>query len=175
HASGRFAVTAAAPIGNTVVLVTAMAVFRALAGPDPDLDLTGAEQVVLGLGGTLGVAAFVGVPTVAARLAGLRLAPRLRGAWTDPRVRRLLRLSGWAALQHAGAGLLLAAALVVGAGVAGGVVAYQVAYVVFLTPFGVLAQPIMTTVLPVLSRDAAAGDHQGVRRSIGWALEALAA
>ena len=66
--------------------------------------------------------------------------------------RRLLGLSGWGALQHVGAGLLLGAAIVVGGGVTGGVIAYQVAYVVFLTPYGILAQPILTTVLPLMSR-----------------------
>jgi putative peptidoglycan lipid II flippase len=175
YAQGRFALAAAAPIGNTVVLVSAMLAFRAVAGPEPGLDLSGGEEVLLGLGGTLGVAAFVGVPTVGAWLGGVALRPRLRGAWADARVRRLLRLSGWGAVQHAGAGLLLGAALVVGAGVTGGVVAYQVAYVVFLTPFGVLAQPIMTTVLPVLSRHATDGDLDGLGRAAGWALDALAA
>jgi putative peptidoglycan lipid II flippase len=175
HARNRFTAAAVAPIGNTVVLVAAMVLFRAMAGPDAGLDLSTAEQVVLGLGGTLGVAAFVGIPFVALLASGFRLRPRLAGAWADRRVRSLLNLSGWAALQHAGAGLLLAAALIVGGGVAGGVVAYQVAYVVFLTPFGVLAQPIMTTVLPVMASDAAAGDHAGVGRSLAWALDAMAA
>jgi putative peptidoglycan lipid II flippase len=171
----RFTAAAAAPIGNTVAIVAAMIVFRALAGSDPGLDLDTSERVVLGLGGTLGVAAFVGVPFLALARAGLRLRPRLRGAWADSRVRRLLRLSAWGALQHVGAGLLLAAAIVVGGGVTGGVIAYQVAYVVFLTPYGVLAQPILTTVLPLMSRHAAAADHPALGRALRWAVGAMAA
>jgi len=175
HARNRFLAAAAAPIGNTVVVVAAMIVFAQLAGPGAGLDLSTAEQVVLGLGGTLGVAAFVGVPLVASWASGFRLLPTLSGAGRDERVRRVLRLSGWAAVQHAGAGLLLAAAIVVGGGVSGGVVAYQVAYVVFLTPFGVLAQPIMTTVLPLMAAEASADRPAGVGASLRWALGAMAA
>lgn len=174
HARNRFTAAAAAPIGNTVVLVAAMVTFRAVAGSDAGLDLSTTETLLLGAGGTLGVAAFVAVPIVALHRSGFALRPRLRGAWGDQRVRQLLRLSGWAALQHAGAGLLLAATMVVGGGVTGGVLAYQVAHVVFLAPYGILAQPILTTVLPRLAAEAAAGDRVAMGRSIGWALDAMA-
>lgn len=174
HARGRFAVAAFAPIGNTVVLVIAMVVFRSMAGEGPGLDLSSGERLTLALGGTLGVAAFVGVPAVALRASGFRLRIRPRRALGDPEVRTLMRLSGWAALQHAGAGLLLAAALVSAGGVAGGVVAYQLATVVFLAPYGVLSQPIHTAVLPRLAADAASGDDDGLRRSLRWAADAMA-
>lgn len=173
HARGRFALTAIAPIGNTVVLVAAMVVFRRMAGEGPGLDLSTGERLALALGGTLGVAAFVGVPTVGLRATGFRLRLRPRRALADPEVRRLLRLSGWAALQHAGAGILLAAALVSAGGVAGGVVAYQLATVVFLAPYGILSQPIHTAVLPRLAADVAAGDDEGLRRVLRWAADAM--
>ena len=119
HARGRFALTAVAPIGNTLVLVASMLVFREMAGPDPGLDLDRAEQLVLALGGTLGVAAFVAVPAIGLRRSGFRLRLGARRAYRDQDVRSVLGLSGWAALQHAGTGLLLAAALIAGGGVAG--------------------------------------------------------
>ena len=50
-----------------------MLVFREMAGPDPGLDLDGGEQLVLALGGTLGVAAFVAVPAIGLRRSGFRL------------------------------------------------------------------------------------------------------
>src|SRR5688500_1963426 len=113
YAKRRFVVTAMAPIGLTVVLVTALIVFRVLAGPgDTDLDLTLAEKLTLALGATLGVAAFVGVPTVALRMTGFRLRPRVDRA--DPAVRRLVRLSGWAVFQHSMIGILLVTAIVTG-------------------------------------------------------------
>ena len=175
NARGSFALPAAAPIGNTIVLVAAMIVFRAMAGPDPGLDLTSTEKTVLGLGGTLGVAAFVGVPAIALRAQGFRIRVRPLAAWRDSRVRSLLRLSGWAVVQHGAAGLLLIAAIVVGGGVAGGVVAYQFAFVVFLTPYGILAQPILTTILPVMARHASADHHGEVGKSLHWALASMAA
>jgi putative peptidoglycan lipid II flippase len=173
YAKRRFAVTAAAPIGNTVVIVTAMIVFRLLTGPGPaGLDLSTAEKLTLAVGGTLGVAAFVGVPTVALRRTGFALRPRYdRG---DPAVRDLLRLSGWAVLQHAEVGILLGTAIVVGNGVEGGVLAYQVAWVFFLAPYAVLAQPVHTAILPELAGQAARGDDGAFAASSRWALDAMA-
>jgi len=173
HARGSFALTAAAPIGNTVVLVAALVAFRAMAGDAPGLDLTTGERLCLALGGTLGVAAFVGVPAIGLRLTGFRLRLSVRRALRDLDVRRLLRLSGWAALQHSGTGILLAAALVVTGGVAGGVVAYQLAMVVFLAPYGIVAQPIHTAVLPRLAADASAGDTAGLHGALRWAVDAV--
>src|SRR5205823_3236364 len=130
QAQRRFAVPALAPIGNTVVMVGFLIAFRVLrSGAAPSLHLSLAERLCLAAGGTLGVAAFVAIPLIALRARGFRLRPR----W-DPkhaRLREVVRLSSWGVLQHAGIGVLLAAALVVGNRVAGGVVAYQVAFVFF--------------------------------------------
>ena len=63
---------------------------------------------------------------------------------------------------------------VVAGGVAGGVVAYQLAMVVFLAPYGIVAQPIHTAVLPRLSADAAAGDRDGLHDDLRWAADAMA-
>ncbi len=172
YAQRRFVVTAAAPIASTVVIVIAMVVFRLLVGPgEPGLDLTTAEKLTLAIGGTLGVAGFVAVPTVALWRRGFRLRPRPHpersgGAPAAPAVEL-------GHFQHAGFGLLLGAALIVGNGVAGGVVAYQVAFVFFLAPYAVLVQPIHTTILPEISIDAARNDHEAfaVRcagRSTAW-------
>ena len=80
----------------------------------------------------------------------------------------------WGVLLHSGAAMLLGASIVAGNGVAGGVVAYQVAFVFFLAPYAVLAQPIHTTILPEMSNDAAAGDLDAFARSIRWALDRMA-
>jgi putative peptidoglycan lipid II flippase len=173
YAQRRFVVTAAAPIANTVVIVIALVVFRILVGPgEPGLDLTQAEQLTLAIGGTLGVAAFVAVPTTALWRRGFRLRPRLTR--NDPEVHRLLKLSSWAIFQNAEFGLLLGASLIVGNGVAGGVVAYQVAFVFFLAPYAVLAQPIHTTIHPELTVAAVRADLDGFARSLCWALDGMA-
>jgi len=173
HARGRFALTAIAPIGNTIVLVLAMLAFRQVAGPDPGLDLDSTEKLLLALGGTLGVAAFVAIPAIGLRRSGFHLRLGTRRAWRDGEVRSLLGLSGWAALQHAGTGILLGAALLAGGGVAGGVVAYQFAMVVFLAPYGIIAQPIHTAVLPRLAVEAQREDRTGLEGSVRWAADAL--
>lgn len=172
---GRFALSAIAPIGNTVVLVASMLVFRSMAGSRPSLDLSSGERLVLALGGTLGVVAYIGVTAVAVWTSGFRFRLGVRRALRHDQVRRLLHLSGWAALQSAGVAILQGAALVAAGGLAGGVVAYQLAFVVFLAPYGVLAQPIHTAVLPRLAADVASGDLADLRSTLRWAVDAMAA
>ena len=172
YALRRFAVTAAAPIGNTVVMVACLAAFRAVAGTDPGLDLSSGEQLLLVAAGTGGVLAFVGVLVGACEMAGFRLRPRRpRG---DPRVHTVLRHSGWGIVLHTGAGLLLGAAIVAGNGVEGGVVAYQVGWVIFLAPYAVLAQPVHTAILPELVTEAREWGPARVAASLRWALERIA-
>jgi putative peptidoglycan lipid II flippase len=69
-------------------------------------------------------------------------------------------------------GLLLLAAIVVGNTVEGGTLAYQVAWVFFLAPYAVLAQPIHTAILPDLTRQS--GDPEHFNLSLRWALDAMA-
>jgi putative peptidoglycan lipid II flippase len=171
YAKRKLAVTAMAPIGLTIVVVAAMGLFRIVAGPDPGLDLSTGEQLILALGGTLGVAAFVGIPTIALRRTGFRLRPRL-GRHHDEAVRTVLSRSGWAVFQHSMIGMLLLAAIIVGNTVEGGTLAYQVAWVFFLAPYAVLAQPIHTAILPDLTRQAKDPDH--FASSLRWALDAMA-
>jgi putative peptidoglycan lipid II flippase len=171
YAQRRFPVTAAAPIGNTVVMVICLVAFRMVAGPDPGLDLSMGQQLLLVAAGTGGVIAFVGILCVACERSGFRLRPRrARG---DRRVHGVLRDSGWGIVLHTGAGLLLGAAIVAGAAVAGGVVAYQVAWVIFLAPYAVLAQPIHTAILPELVTEAREHGLDRVARSLRWSLERM--
>jgi len=171
YARRRFAITALAPIGNTVVIVAALVAFRVAAGPEPGLDLSSGERMLLVVAGTGGVIAYVATLVGAAARTGFRLWPRRPRR--DPALGRLLRLAAWGVLLHANAGLLLSAALVFGNGVAGGVVAYQVAFVFFLAPYAVLAQPIHTAVLPELARQAAHGDTSAFASTVRWALDRM--
>lgn len=171
HAQRRFIVPALAPIGNTVVMVAFLGLFRWSAGPGPGLDLSGAEQAMLGLGGTLGVVAFVAAPTIAVWRSGFRLVPRFRR--THEGLSSLLRLSGWASVQHGVAAVLLGAAIVAGGSVEGGVVAYQVGWFFFLAPYGIIAQPIHTTILPELVAEHAAGERGAFAGSVRWALDSM--
>ncbi|MBI2168303.1 MAG: hypothetical protein HYU28_02210 [Actinobacteria bacterium] len=173
QAQRRFTVPAAAPIGNTVVIVAGMITFAVLRdGQAPALDLSSTEKLVLALAGTLGVAAFVGTPAIALRMRGFRLRPRL--AHRNPLVTATVRHAAWAGFQNASVGILLASALIVGMGVAGGVVAYYVAYTFFLVPYAILGQSIHDTVLPELARYAGEGDLATFGRVLRSGLDAMA-
>jgi putative peptidoglycan lipid II flippase len=169
-AQRRFVIAALAPIANTLVITVVMLAFRSLHGDGGGLDLTLTEKLVLGVGATLGVIGFTGVPTVAVLRSGFRLRPRL-GA-VDRKLRHLLFLSAWVALQPDVAVLLLAA-MVMGNQVAGGVVAYQFCMVAFLAPYAILALPIHTTILPDLSHDAADDDHRAFAARLRWGLDGI--
>lgn len=174
HAKRHFTVTAVAPIGNTVMMVLCLGTFRVLHGSGPPgLDLSLGERWALGAAGTLGVAAFVGIPAVALWRTGFRLRLGVPRPATVPGLGPAVRLSGWAGLQHAGTAILLGAALLVGMGVSGGVVAYQVAFACFLVPYAVLALPVITAVLPELSGEASRGDLAAFGRSLRWTLDSM--
>jgi putative peptidoglycan lipid II flippase len=172
YARRRFAVTAAAPIGNTIVMIGCLVAFRLAAGDAPAFNLSTGEKLLLAAAGTGGVIAFVGVLVGAARTAGFSLRPRLLPG--DAALRRLARHAAWGVLLHANAGLLLGAAIVAGNGVAGGVVAYQVAFVFFLAPYAIFAQPIHTAILPELANEAAQHDVDAFAGSVGWAIDRMA-
>jgi putative peptidoglycan lipid II flippase len=172
YARRRFAVTAAAPIGNTVVMVGCLLAFRAVAGPDASFPLEPTEQWLLIAAGTGGVVAFVGTLLVACRRSGFRLRPRWPGR--DARVTAVLRHSGWGVVLHSAGGALLGAAIIAGSGVEGGVVAYQVAWVFFLAPYGILAQPIHTAVLPELVAEAREPGLARFRATVRWSMERMA-
>jgi putative peptidoglycan lipid II flippase len=123
------------------------------------------------LAGTGGVLGFVGLLLVACARSGFRLRPRrLRG---DARVTAVLRHSGWGVALHTAGGLLLGAAILACSGVAGGVVAYNSAWVFFLAPYAVLAQPVHTTILPELVVEARDHGLARVAASLRWALERM--
>lgn len=172
HAQRRFAAAAAAPIGNTLVMALSMVAFRLVAGPDPGVDLSQGERLLLVVAATGGVLAFVGTLLAACAATGFRLRPR----WPrrDRRVAELLVHSGWGVALHAVAGMLLGAAVIAGNAVDGGVAAYHFAWVVFLAPYGIIGQPIHTAVLPELVTEAREEGPARVAASLRWSLERLA-
>ena len=163
YAKRQFAITAAAPIGSSVVMIVCFIVFRVLAGPESRLRPDRRRE-----------------DAARGRRHRRRARVRRRSSWSrrwrpgfslrprwdrgDPALSRFSRLAVWGVLLHSGAAMLLGASIVAGNGVAGGVVAYQVAFMFFLAPYAVLAQPIHTTILPEMSNDAAAGDLDAFAR-----------
>lgn len=160
HGARRFRAPALAPVANNLVVVATMAVFWVLRRGDPGaaggggLELPVSQRLVLAVGTTAGVAAMTVVALGAAWRAGLRIRPR----WDPghPALRGLARSGAWAALYLACSQALVATTLVLANRVEGGVVAYHVAFTVFLLPHAVLAHPTITAVYPRLAAEAAA-------------------
>jgi putative peptidoglycan lipid II flippase len=157
HGARRFAAPAFAPVANNLAVIATMGLFWVVRGTGgrPGLDLSTAEKLVLGLGTTAGVLAMTLVPVVALRRAGLRLRPR----WdlSQPGLRQLGRDGAWAAGMLALGQVLLVTTLVLANRVEGGVVAYNIAFQLFLLPFALLGHPVMTTLYPGLSSAGGSG------------------
>jgi putative peptidoglycan lipid II flippase len=172
HAKRRFLAVAAAPMANTVVMVACLLAFRHATDGSSSLALSTGERLLLAAAGTGGVVAFTAVLVGACRATGFRLRPRLNGR--DPRVLRVLRQAGWGVVLHTSAGVLLGGAILAGAAVEGGVVAYQVAWVFFLAPYAIFAQPIQTAILPEWVVEARDGTFDRFATSVRWAVERIA-
>lgn len=172
HAKRRFLAVAAAPMANTLVMVGCLLAFRAATDGSDSLTLSTGERMLLAAAGTGGVIAFTGVLMGACRATGFRLRPRWTGR--DPRVVRVLRQAGWGVVLHSSAGVLLGGAILAGAAVEGGVVAYQVAWVFFLAPYAIFAQPIQTAILPEWVVEARDDTLERFATSVRWAVERIA-
>ena len=146
--------------------------------PACDLDL--GPKLLLAVGTTAGVLAMTVVPVVAARRAGIRLRPR----WDPhhPGLKALGRAGLWGAAALAASQVLLATTLVLANRVEGGVVAFQIAFTMFLFPHALLAHPVLTTLYPHLAADAverrwadfAAALGRGARTIVFWTAPAIA-
>jgi len=160
NALGRFAAAAAAPVLLNVVLISAMALARAL-------------EWEVGLALSWGVAAAgaaqVALVWRAAEKAGLSL--RLRRPKITPGVRRLVKLG----IPGALAGGVLQVNLLIGTLIAsffdGAVAWLNYADRIYQLPLGVVGVAIGVVLLPELSRKVRAGDGAGARHSMSRAAE----
>jgi putative peptidoglycan lipid II flippase len=168
NARRRFAAAALAPVANNVVVTATMVAFVVVGPDEPTMGLSSGAKLLLGVGTTAGVLAMTLVPVVALRRLGLRLRPRLeRGV---PELRSVARAGAWAGVLLAATQLLIGVTLVLANRVAGGVVAFQIAFTFFLLPFALLAHPVITAVFPRLAEHVHGGDRAAFRRDTGSAL-----
>ena len=173
NARDRFIVPVVAPIANNVIVLATCVVFWLMTrGTAPTLDLSAAEVAVLAGGTTLGVIAFCGLPFAAAVRGGFRLRPNLDHRHAE--VRRLGRLGWWAGVFLAVQQVLLVVVLLLANRVAGGVVAYQVAFKFFLLPYALFGLPLMTAYFPTMSRQVGERDWGGYAQAIERGFRAMA-
>jgi putative peptidoglycan lipid II flippase len=169
----RLALGAAAGSATNLVVIAAALAFVAFDGTSPPADgVSSAGVAVLGWGTTAGVAAMTLIQLWGARRAepGLRVRPSLR----HPVVGELRRLGGWTVLYVAVNQLGYAAVVAMASAVAGGVTAYQWAFMLMQLPYAVVAVSILSSAYPRLAEAAAGGgDPAGIavsagRRTITW-------
>jgi putative peptidoglycan lipid II flippase len=178
NARRRFVAAAFAPVLNNVVVIAMVLTFvRMTSGDRSDWEtvdrIRGDEGLLLllGLGTTAGVAAMALVLLPAVSRAGVHLRPVFE--WRHEAVRRVVRLSGWTIGYVIANQIALSVVLVLATSEAGGLTAYQFAFVFFQLPHGLLAVSITTTVMPELARHAADRDLVAFRQRFGWGLRLL--
>ncbi|HEV3498429.1 MAG TPA: lipid II flippase MurJ, partial [Actinomycetes bacterium] len=176
HGQRRFAAAAFAPVANNVLVILTMAAFwvlhRSGGGGRPGLALPATERLVLGLGTTAGVLAMTLVPVVALWRSGVRLRPRWDLAQPVPADPAQSGL--WAGGLLAAAQVLIVTTLVLANRIEGGVVAYHIAFQVFLLPFALVAHPVMTALYPRLASSAHQERWAGFSEQLRGGLGAMA-
>lgn len=174
HAHRRFALAAAAPIFNNVVVIGVYVAYALMRGSrPPSIGETGdAEILLLGAGTTAGVVAMTLVlwPAVA------RLGWRARFVldWSHEAVRKGARLGAWA-LGYAGgyqAGLLVV--LYLANRIEGGVAAYQWAYTFFYVPHALFSIPIFSVLFTAMAEHAVARDEGALMQRLVGGMRMLA-
>ena len=183
NARDRFGPMMWAPIANNVVSIAVLLICSRLVfgQTDAGAPFTPGQELVLGLGSTLGIAvqAAVLVPLPPGRR--LPVPPRFdfRGTGLGQTVRLAKWALGFVLVNQAGLVVInkvASAATVEGSG--GGVAAYTYAYALWIIPHSLITVSLATAMLPSASRLALAGDLPGVAaaevtRTLRLALTAL--
>ena len=160
HAHRRFAAPAFTPVLNNV-LVTAMFLATPPRGrPHPHAGAGPPRHAACCSSSASGTTAGI----VAMAVALLPAAAAGSGSgfdrfdWRHPAVRKVLALSGWTAGYVAANQVALWVVLVLANDTAGGVSAYQGAFMFFQLPHGLVAVSLMTTLVPELASGGRAGN-----------------
>ena len=181
NARDRFGPMMWAPIANNVVsimvLLLYLVVFERTSTGAP---FTAGQELLLGLGSTLGIAAQAAVLIPFLRASGYHFRPRFD--FKNTGLGKTFRLAKWTLgfVLVTQAALVVVSKLASGATVGGegaGLTAYSNAWAVWILPHSLITVSLATAMLPTASRLAAAGDRPGVAaetmRAIRLAVTAL--
>lgn len=155
NARRRFFAAAWSPVLNNLIVIGVLVGASLLTTGPLDLERVEGDRgllLLLGLGTTAGIAGMALALLPALWRAGVRIRfrPRLR----HPAVRAAARLSGWTLGYVVANQVAAQTVLVLAVSDAGTVRAYQVAFIFFQLPHGLLAVSLMTTFQPDLARAA---------------------
>lgn len=172
NAHRRFAAPMFTPILNNLVVIGTFLLFAAMPGPAPGSGevATGAQQLVLGVGTTLGVVAMTLALWPSLRATGFRFA--WRPGWRDEAISRIVRLAGWVVVYVAAnqAGYLVVILLALAN--QGDYAAYGYAFILFQLPHAIFTVSIVTALLPAMSSRWADGDTAGMRALLARGIRA---
>nr|WP_281363214.1 murein biosynthesis integral membrane protein MurJ [Nocardioides perillae] len=182
NARGRFGPMMWAPIANNVIAVAVLAVYLLVFGPARGSELTGAftasQELLLGLGSTLGIVAQLLILVPYLRSVGFR--PRLRFDFRGSGLGHTLRLGVWTlgfvvANQVAYTVVVRLATGATAASAesgeaAAGYTVYSSAFLIMMVPHAVVTVSLATAVLPRLSEHAASGQLRAVGADVAATL-----
>lgn len=183
NARGRFGPMMWAPIANNVISVAVLAGYLVVYGGDdplPDGGFTSSQELVLGVGSTLGIAVQLLVLLPFVRAAGIGLRPRfdLRGTG----LAHTLRLGVWTVLFVLANQIayLVVTRLGTGGPADGGpdgtgILVYSTAFLFVMVPHSIVTVSLATAILPRLSRLAADGDLAGLGTRLAATLRTVLA
>jgi putative peptidoglycan lipid II flippase len=183
NARGRFGPMMWAPIANNVISVAVLVIYLVSFGPATAAEQVGpfstGQELVLGLGSTLGIAAQLLILLPYLRAAGFHYRPRFDFRGTG--LGHTLRLGIWTVLfvivnQVAYVVVVrLASGGTADGGDGTGITIYSNAFLIVMVPHSVITVSLATAILPRLSGLAADGDLAGVSRSLAGTLRAALA
>ena len=188
NARGRFGPMMWAPIANNLVsvlvLITYLLVYGPARGNERCSGFEPGQELLLGLGSTLGIVVQFLILIPYLRAAGVRFRPRFD--FRDSGLGHTLRLGMWTVLvvavnqiaytvvvRLASGGTAQAATDTCGVGVAAegtGYSVYSVAFLIVMVPHSIVTVSLATAVLSRLSWRAADGDLSGLAKSLASTL-----
>ncbi|MBD3916284.1 murein biosynthesis integral membrane protein MurJ [Nocardioides hwasunensis] len=172
NARGRFGPMMWAPIANNILSVAMLGTYLLVWGPVgngplQEAALDGTQELVLGLGSTLGIVAQLVVLVPYLRASGFSYRPRFD--FRDPELRKTLSLGVWTVLfviatQAAYLVVVkLASGGTVGGGDGTGYVVYSNSLLIMMVPHSIITVSLATAILPRLSAYA----HEGRLAELG--------
>lgn len=174
NAHRRFAAPMFAPIANNVIVIVTFMTFAAMPGPAAGSRelATGAQQLVLAVGTTLGVVAMTAALWPSVRATGFRF--HWMTDLRDEAVRRIGKLATWVVVYVVANQLGYLVVLILAARVQGGYTAYASAFILFQLPHAIFAVSIFTALLPAMASRWAAEDLAGFRVLLSQGIRATA-
>ncbi|MBB6627958.1 murein biosynthesis integral membrane protein MurJ [Nocardioides sp. KIGAM211] len=174
----RFGPMMWAPIANNVISVAVLVVYLVAFGPVPDSQLRSAftahQELLLGLGSTLGIVAQLMILVPYLKKAGFTYRPRFDFRGTG--LGHTFRLGIWTVLFVVvnQAAYFVVVNLASG-GTAGGddgtgLTVYSSTFLIMMVPHSIITVSLATAILPRLSALSASGDLAGLARSLTSAL-----